>query len=123
MTYDELETELNITHAVREKFHRMKTVSVPATDLVIAPSSIEGMGVVTQAPRQIEEYIAVAVLNGDRTIYGRYLNHSDDPNAYVGIGPGCELYIIMSRAVPKDTEVTVDYRLIVGGGFNDNVEL
>jgi hypothetical protein len=123
MTYAELETELNITPAVVEKFHCMKTVSVPSADLIIAPSSIEGMGVVTQTPRYVEEYIAVAVLNGDRTAYGRYLNHSDDPNAYVGVGPGYEMYIIMSRAVPKDTEVTIDYRIILEGGLNDNVEL
>jgi hypothetical protein len=33
------------------------------------------------------------------------------------------MYIIMSRAVPKNTEVTIDYRIILEGGLNDNVEL
>ena len=121
MTYAELEAELGITPDMVEDFHRMKTVSAPAKGLVIAPSDIEGMGVVTTRARKMGEFVGKAVVGSYRTAYGRYLNHSDVPNVVVsasegGQEPDSTLYIQTLHAVPASTELTVDYRSMFNRG-------
>lgn len=115
MTYAELEVELGITPDMVEDFHRMKTVSAPAKGLVIAPSDIEGMGVITTKARQMGDFVGKAVVGSHRTAYGRYLNHSDTPNVVVSARLSYQesdstLYIQTLHTVPASTELTIDYR-------------
>jgi hypothetical protein len=121
MTYAELEVELGITSDMVEDFHRMKTVSAPAKGLVIAPSDIEGMGVVTTKARQMGDFVGKAVVGTYRTAYGRYLNNSDAPNVVISASEDFQesdsiLYIQTLHAVPASTELTVDYRSMFNRG-------
>ena len=110
MTYADLEKELGITPELIEQYHRVKTVSVPSDLVYITPSDIEGMGVRTMRPFKTGQRVAVArTAEGDRTIYGRYLNHSDTPNSYLRKDE-LKLVLVASVAVLAGEELTIDYR-------------
>lgn len=113
MTYVDLEKELGITPELVEQYHRAKTVSVPSDLVYITPSDIEGMGVRAMRPFSTEQQIAIArTAEGDRTIYGRYLNHSDTPNAHLHKNLRNELELILRASAPilAGEEITIDYR-------------
>lgn len=122
MTYADLEKELGITPEMLEQYHRMKTVSVPADLVYVTPSDIigGGMGVRVMRPFNTGQRIAIArTADGERTVYGRYLNHSDTPNAYLRKND-IELILVAKYRMPSGEEVTIDYRTTLKNKFEDN---
>jgi len=90
------------------------------TGFHVAPSKIHGKGIFTDTALSIGDDLGLALVRRDharpgepafwRTILGRYLNHSDTPNAELyHVGDG----LIHCRAImpiDKGDEVTLDYR-------------
>jgi len=122
VTYADLEKELGITPELLEQYHRMKTVSVPSDLVYITPSDIVdgGMGVRVMRPFNTGQRIAIArTAEGERTIYGRYLNHSDTPNAYLRKNE-LELILVAYTPMTSGEEVTIDYRTTLKARPKDN---
>lgn len=81
----------------------------------IRDSYIQGKGVFLTAPAARHEVIGPARINGQRTVLGRYTNHSPTPNAeFLQIENG-DIYLVATRPIlgcvggDQGEEVTVDY--------------
>jgi hypothetical protein len=89
----------------------------------IGRSRIEGRGLIATSDIAGAEIICHACLAGKRTPAGRYMNHSDTPNAQMFIAAG-NVYLRALRAISgcvggqDGEEVTVDYRFAVELGRN-----
>lgn len=83
--------------------------------LTVRNSPIEGRGVFLSSPAASGEILAIARIDGKRTVAGRYTNHSKTPNA-IFKASGDTIYLVAARPIAGccggDTgeEVTVDYR-------------
>lgn len=83
--------------------------------LSVRPSPIEGRGLFISHPAKAGDLIAPARIAGNRTIAGRYVNHSHNPNCkYERIGNNVVLIAIKdiggaAGGSPGD-ELTADYR-------------
>lgn len=82
----------------------------------IGTSSIHGKGVLCTANIQAGEIIGTARAGVSRTPLGRYINHSDEPNA-IGIQVGDDIVVQALRPIRgvgsvhgQGEEITVDYR-------------
>ncbi|UOF81456.1 pbcV-1 histone H3-lys 27 methyltransferase structure [Caudoviricetes sp.] len=81
----------------------------------VGKSSIEGSGLFATADIVAGEQIAPARINGMRTIAGRYVNHSNTPNAVMVRGPRSDIHLAAltdiagCRGGLNGEEITVDY--------------
>lgn len=75
-------------------------------------SPIEGKGMFVNRDFDQPVVLEYARLNGNRTQFGRYVNHSAEPNAVVQWEPNCTSNIIMYSIKPlkKGDEILIDYR-------------
>lgn len=84
--------------------------------LSVRNSDIEGKGVFTSWPFEENQIIAPVRIDGKRTILGRYLNHSADPNCKFVPLPCGDIILVTRRCVSgckggdQGEELTVDYR-------------
>ncbi len=77
-------------------------------DIEIKPSDIEGSGLFVTRPHKINEIIACAVINGQKTQAGRYSNHSSDPNAKMVVKDSNNIDIVAIKNVETE-EITTNY--------------
>lgn len=80
--------------------------------MMMAPSSIHGIGVFATTDLVDGEIIAPARRDWKRCIAGRFTNHSHDPNAVfipTGVGDGIDMVAI--KDIKEGDEITVDYRV------------
>lgn len=78
--------------------------------LQVMPSEIEGNGLFTSKDIKQGEIIGEARIDGHRTPLGRYVNHSNEPNAeFVKLENG-DMQTRAIRDIMKGTEITQDYR-------------
>ena len=79
-------------------------------NFLVKESNIHGLGAF--APTNIDQYslIAPARICGRRTPAGRYVNHSETPNAQYFRLPNGDLDLISTFSIEKDEEITVNYR-------------
>lgn len=82
----------------------------------VRDSNIEGKGLFLTFPAEGGHVIIPARIDGKRTIGGRYVNHSRNPNCeFVDVGQG-DIVLVAKHQIPgcvggnKGTELTVDYR-------------
>ncbi len=82
----------------------------------ILPSPIKGHGVYLSRPAEPYTSPALAVQDGERTLAGRYLNHSDTPNAVLVSLPSGDVAIVAQTRIsgpqggmPGD-EVTINFQ-------------
>ena len=86
----------------------------PQRKYVIKKSTIHGNGAFTSQPIKAKEIIGLSIImnNEERTItqnFGRLLNHSKKNNAeFIKLNDG-HYYVIATKAMPKNTEITVNY--------------
>jgi hypothetical protein len=78
----------------------------------IQTSPIHGLGVFTAQFVDALVDLGYARVSGHRTPMGRYLNHSDQPNARV-VRHGDDLVVRSVTYIARGEEVTVDYRQVV----------
>lgn len=81
-------------------------------DLIIKPSDIEGMGLFSDKLIKNHDIIMVARIDGNRTVAGRYTNHSIDPNAVMVMRNG-DIDLVAIKDIENE-EITVDYRICLG---------
>lgn len=76
----------------------------------VKPSKIEGKGLFTKKSLKKGDVIGLAHVDGEPTeTIGNYHNHSDNPNAE-SILIGNNRYLIASKNLKPNQEITVDYR-------------
>lgn len=83
-----------------------------APKIEVAPSAIQGQGVIATAPIAVGEVISPATIGGGRTEAGRFVNHNPDAAAnasLVATGAG-NIDIVAKASIKAGEEVTVDYR-------------
>ncbi|MCP5007232.1 MAG: SET domain-containing protein-lysine N-methyltransferase [Planctomycetes bacterium] len=74
-----------------------------------AKSNIEGYGLFSDKKIQKNDIICCARVKQNRTIAGRYANHSDSPNARPFID-GENISYIALRSINPGSEITINYR-------------
>lgn len=121
---DEMYTEKSINKTVRDDFNEMllgyglndddvaedmdkfnTEVEVSST-YRIEESGIEGQGVFMSVDIEKGESIGVALIGDNKTMLGRYVNHSPFPNSYYNDN----FELIAIDDIVKDVELTVNYR-------------
>jgi hypothetical protein len=99
-----------------------KTVSVAEPGVLIGPSDIDRMGVKVSHAIESGNRVATVKEGEFRTIYGRYLNHSDTPNAVFAQGVFNTIDAVAIRDISAWDEVTVDYRQILTAHAKRNMK-
>ena len=82
------------------------------SDCLVLPSDIQGKGLYAQSPIKAGQVIMPARVAGMRTIAGRYVNHSFDPNATMGLKEDGDMDLIALKPI-FDEEITVNYRTVL----------
>ena len=84
--------------------------------IMVAASPIDGKGLFSTAAFAAGEIIAPARIGGNRTIAGRFTNHSIAPNAKMVALPNSDINLVATRRIKgchggnPGEEITVDYR-------------
>lgn len=113
--YQALKDEAGITPDIENKLRDLYTNTDDIIDFTtpvkveIGPSTIEGHGVMTKAPIILGERICPIRIGPNRTPAGRYLNHSDSPNAKCFLEDR-SVYVDAIWPIPSGSEVLVNYR-------------
>ena len=87
--------------------------------LRLSESPIHGTGIFTTAPIMIGEFIAKGRIGNNRTILGRYTNHSNKPNCAMVMLDNGDLGLVALENISGcmgggvGTELTIDYRQAV----------
>ncbi len=84
----------------------------PIPHIYIADSAIHGCGGFIDTPVPAGYGVGWANDNGRRTILGRYINHSDEPNCYPLPTP-CGFFVVSGRYIKKGEELTFNYREVM----------
>lgn len=103
----------------------VRSVSVDESDMIelpygsykfkVAPSKIEGQGLIAIGDIAEDEFIAPARLGDNRTVAGRFTNHSLNPNAKMIVHLG-NIYLVATKSIKgckgglDGEEITIDYR-------------
>lgn len=77
----------------------------------IATSSISGNGLFSSFECKQGDELCVARIKNKRTIAGKYVNHSKQPNCFFRCDDNGDVYLVASKEIPSKSELTVDYRL------------
>ena len=75
----------------------------------VRPSEIEGQGLFADKKFDAGEAIAPALVDGKKTMAGRFPNHSGTPNAIIE-GYGRNKVLMSLTEIAQNDELTVDYR-------------
>ena len=95
---------------VQEMTHQPHNLTpLPPTGLNIQPSDIHGTGLFAHLPIKKGTIIALMKDGGEKTLAGRYCNHSGSPNAEMVIVNESLINLIALRDI-DDEEITTDYR-------------
>ena len=84
-------------------------IDIKTDGVVVENSDIEGMGLFATQLFKAGEIIMVARIDGKRTIAGRYVNHSPEPNAKMIIN-GNDFNLVALRDIEGE-EITTDYKI------------
>ena len=120
LDYEEAIAELGFT----EEEIQQQMLDTPVYDMpdgeykcALGVSPIEGMGIIATANIMEGEEIGLMRVGNKKTIFGRYTNHSKNPNAsIINTGNGLMLVAIANITGPmgsiQGNEITVDYRQV-----------
>ena len=107
--YKKFLTDMSITEDdVQEMTHRPHS-EIAHKGLEVLPSGIHGMGVFTQNQIKKGSTIALVIDGGEKTVAGRYCNHSGAPNAEAVIVDKDAIKLVALRDIFNE-EITTDYR-------------
>lgn len=76
----------------------------------VAPSLIQGSGLFAACNITCGTVIAPARIGVNRTPVGRFINHSVAPNCNMEVSHNRTIYLVATRTICADEELTVDYR-------------
>lgn len=76
----------------------------------ISESAIQGRGLIVTSDIEEGEIIATARVGGNRTLAGRYTNHSNTPNAFPRLNLDGGIEIVACSKIKIAEEITIDYR-------------
>lgn len=109
--YENVINELGLTEQTIEKMLTTDDlIDQPEEDnVIIKDSNIQGKGVFTTKDVKTGGRVALARKALNRAPAGRYMNHSDSPNA-VCVIEGENMLFFAVEDINEDSEVTVDYR-------------
>jgi hypothetical protein len=74
----------------------------------VRESTIEGSGLFALRGFSADEKICVALMDGKRSLAGRYSNHSPTPNCNFSVVDGA-LWLVAGREIEPDEELTTNY--------------
>jgi len=94
----------------------------PIPNVFIDASAIEGKGAFVNKPIPSGYAIGWANRNHRRTILGRYINHSPNPNCYPLPHPDGFL-VVSDRYIKAGQELTFDYRDVMRAHIRRNLVL
>ncbi len=114
--YKQWALEYGFDDDVIEGWKQIPFDKVKLDGVEVAPSPRHGFGVFVKRLFTAGETIATAIKNDRLTMYSRYANHSNSPNAEMVHRDG-DIYLVAIRDVDRE-EITVDYRnnLALSGG-------
>lgn len=108
-----------------ERTEDMRPLPWGAYKIKVADSPINGRGLFATAAIAEGEVIALALIGRQRTIAGRFTNHSKTPNAKFVKHPNDDLTLVALRSIGgcnggfDGEEITIDYREALGMAFPD----
>jgi hypothetical protein len=117
-SYKKLLSDLNMTeHDVQKDIDRFEVCELPYGTYKsgVFASQIHGKGVFATANIKKNEIIGPALINGRKTIYGRFVNHSHKPNAKMAWIAG-NIYLLATEEISGacggqvGNEITTDYK-------------
>lgn len=117
--FQQMLKELNITEEfVKIQAETDDLISMPmgSYKFQVGVSPIHGKGVFATADILENELVGVARLGNNRTVLGRYVNHSKNPNAVMVLHENGDLFLVMKKAISGcrggnlGDEITIDYR-------------
>lgn len=115
--YSQVLQELGLTEdQARTQFEHSNVLHLDNLQVQVGNSSIEGKGLFASAGISIGQVIATARVGNERTIAGRYTNHSMTPNAGPEVLPNGDIVLIALRDIhgcrggQLGDEITLDYR-------------
>ncbi len=81
----------------------------------IRNSEIQGVGVFVDRDIQENSIIDIGITKflyivPVITFFGSKINHSNNPNTYLGLYKDGKYYVISRSFIPKGTEITIDYK-------------
>ena len=76
----------------------------------VGNSHIEGQGLFATVYFDTGDDLCPAAIAEMRTPAGRYINHSDEPNAYFRCEPTGRVIVVAKKAIRSGEEITVNYR-------------
>jgi len=120
--YEELLKELGMTRErmdYESHYEENQTTRMPygSYKCGVHKSPIHGRGIMTTATIYRDECIGAALVNGVKTPFGRYCNHSNNPNAYPFLTNN-DLYFFANQEIigsfggALGEEILVDYRKV-----------
>ena len=107
-TLDELGMTHNEYRSIVENTDDILNMDINSFSLYLDNSSIEGIGLFASKNFNGGDYICPVLLGTNRTLAGRYTNHSDAPNVSGEI-LGNSIHYIAIKGVGIGDEILVDY--------------
>lgn len=86
-------------------------INTEINNIEIKESNIEGKGCFTKAMIKKGHDVGVARIGLNRTILGRYVNHSFSPNTTCEVKNN-SIYFIAINDIDKDEEISIDYKKV-----------
>lgn len=83
-------------------------IPVRVTDASIKESSVQGVGIFATRDYSVGEEIGRLTMDGVKTDYGRYTNHSPNPNT-TSVYIGGDLVMIARQCIHTGEELLIDY--------------
>ena len=93
---------------VQRVTHRKGDI-IPLNSVKVKHSFIHGLGLFSVAPIHTDHYFP-AMLDGVRTVAGRFTNHSVDPNAKAVVVDERNVNLYATKEIGADEEITTDYQ-------------
>lgn len=88
---------------------------VQSTGASVKESNLAGVGTFASKDHPVGDIIGFLTLNGVKTDYGRFTNHSPNPNTLARVHPNGDLVLVACKYVHSGEEFLVNYK--------DNLEL
>lgn len=98
---------------IKEQVEADDLIEMPdhySKEVYVADSDIDGKGLFANNAFVRGDHIAPARVSGNRTICGRYSNHSARPNAIMLLLDNGDVALAALREIAKGEEITTDYR-------------
>ena len=87
-----------------------KVIPEKTNKYIISKSKIEGKGIFCCFDFYKNDVLGFAIKNGNRTLLGRYTNHSSKNNAIFHTEKNGDMIAILIKDIKKGEEILVNYR-------------